>query len=148
MGGSHSLQVIDVVDKDALQLVHGRVDVARHRDIDEKHRLVAALVHERLAVLAAEDGVRRAGRSNDDIGPIASAVEIFKAKGLSVELIGQVHCPVVGAVGHEDRSATMRQEMPCRQLAHLARANQVDALAAQVPENLLGKLYRDRRDRN
>ena len=52
----HLLQVVDVVDEDAVQLVHLGIHVARHGNIDEEHRPVAAAGQELLAVLAAEDG--------------------------------------------------------------------------------------------
>ena len=38
--GDHLLQIVDVVDEDAVQLVHLRIDVARHGDIDEEHGTV------------------------------------------------------------------------------------------------------------
>ena len=40
------LQVVDVVDKDAFELVHRRIDVARDGDVDEEHGPVAAAMHE------------------------------------------------------------------------------------------------------
>ena len=35
-------QVIDIVEEDAVQVVHVRVDVARHRNVDKKERLAAS----------------------------------------------------------------------------------------------------------
>ena len=68
VGGGHLLQVVDVVDEDAFELVHRRVHVAGHGNVDEEHGPVAAAMQEGLAVLAAEDGVRRAGGADDDVG--------------------------------------------------------------------------------
>ena len=68
MRSDNLLQVVDIVDEDAVQLVHLRIDVARNRDIDEEHRPVAAAAQELLAMLFAEDGVRRAGGADDDVG--------------------------------------------------------------------------------
>ena len=56
---SHGLlQIVDVVDEDAVHLVHLRIDIARHRNIDEEHGTILAAAHEQFAVLAAEDSVR------------------------------------------------------------------------------------------
>ncbi len=66
--GGHLLQVVDVVDEQALELVHRRVHVARYGDIDEEHGPVAAAVQERFAVFGAEDVVRGAGGGDDDVG--------------------------------------------------------------------------------
>ena len=72
------LQVVDVVDEDAVQLVHLRIDIARHRDIDEEHGTVTAAAQETLAVLLAEDGVRRAGGADDDVGARNGVVELLE----------------------------------------------------------------------
>ena len=37
-----SLQVVDVIDKDAVELVHLRIDVARDGNVDEEHGTVLA----------------------------------------------------------------------------------------------------------
>ena len=58
--GHGLLQIVDVVDENAVDLVHLRIDVARHRDIDEEHGTVLAAAHEHFAVFAPENSVRRA----------------------------------------------------------------------------------------
>jgi hypothetical protein len=83
------LQIVDVIDEDAVDLVHLRIDVAGHGDIDEEHGLVLAQRHELFAVLGLEDEVRRAGRGNDDVGAIAGVVEPAELDRLSVEFLRQ-----------------------------------------------------------
>src|SRR5258708_34523809 len=61
-----ALQIVDVIDKDAVQLVHLGINVARNCDVDEKHWPILAPVQEEFAMLPPEDGNRSAGRSNDD----------------------------------------------------------------------------------
>ena len=78
----HLLQVVDVVNEDAVQLVHLRIDVARDRDIDEEHGTVLAAAQELFAVLLAEDGVRRAGGADDDVGLRHGLVELFEGNRL------------------------------------------------------------------
>jgi len=51
------LQIVDVVNKNAVDLVHFRIDVARYGDIDKKHGLVLAQRHELFAVFAFEDEI-------------------------------------------------------------------------------------------
>ena len=87
MRGDHLLQVVDVVNEDAVQLVHLRIDVARHRDIDEEHRTVAAAAQELLAMLFAEDGMRRAGGADHDVGAGNGLVELLEGDGLAIELL-------------------------------------------------------------
>src|SRR5438270_13274501 len=64
---NHGLQVINVIDEDAVELGHRGIDVAGYGDIDEEHWLVFALLQEHLAVLTAEDVVRCAGGGNNDV---------------------------------------------------------------------------------
>ena len=71
-------KIVDVVDEDAVQLVHLRIDVARDRNVDEEHGTIAAAAQELLAMLLAENGVRRAGRTDDDVGAIDRLIELLE----------------------------------------------------------------------
>ena len=75
------LEVVDVVDEAAFDLVHARVDVAGDGDVDEEHGAVAAAVQEVLAVRAAEDLLRRAGGGDDDVGAVGLLVELVEGDG-------------------------------------------------------------------
>ena len=105
MRGDGLLQVVNVIDEDAVELVHGRVDVARYGDIDKEHGPVLATAQEQLAMFAAEDRVRRAGGGDHDVGAVTGVVQIFEMDGLSFELVRQADGAFVGAIGHEDRGA-------------------------------------------
>ena len=61
MRGSHLLKIVDVVHEDAFDLVHRRIDVSRHGNIDEEHGAVPATMHEELPVLGAENRMRSTG---------------------------------------------------------------------------------------
>ena len=147
MRGDHLLQVIDVVDKDAVQLVHLRIDVAWHRDIDEEHRTVAALAQEALAVFFAEDGVRRAGRADHNVGARNRLVELVKRNGFAVKFLRQRRSAIISAIGNVDVLGAVSQQVTRGKLAHLPRANQVNRLALQVAEDFLCQIDRNRRDR-
>lgn len=55
VGRGNLLEVVDIVDEAAIDLVHARVDVAGDGDVDEEHGAVATALEEVLAVGAAED---------------------------------------------------------------------------------------------
>ena len=148
VGTDRLLQIVDVVDEDAVELVHLRIDVARDGDIDEEHGPVLAARQELLAVFGLEDEVGRAGRGDDDVGAVAGVVEPAELDRLPVEFLRQADGAIVGAIGDEDRRGAVRQQMAGRQFAHLPCADQVDALAVQGAEDLLGQFDRDRGDRN
>ena len=76
VGGGDLLEVVDVVDEAAFDLVHARVDVAGDGDVDEEHGAVAAAMKEVLAVGAAEDLLRGAGGGDDDVGAVGLFVEL------------------------------------------------------------------------
>src|SRR6202051_3301617 len=85
VGGGDLLEVVDVVDEAALDLVHAGVDVAGDGDVDEEHGAVAAGGGGVLAVGAAEDLLRGAGRGDDDVGARGLLVEGVEGDGFGVD---------------------------------------------------------------
>ena len=142
------LQVVDVVGEDAVELAHLRRNVAGDGDVDEEHRAILAAGEELLSVFAAEDGVRRAGRGDDDVGAVAGVVQVLELDGLAVELLRQADGAIVGAVGDEDRGAAVGHQVAGGEFAHLAGADDEDRLPFQRAENLFGEFDRDRGDRH
>ena len=67
VGVDHFLQVVDIVEEDVVEVVDGGLDIARHGDIDEEHRLVAAGGDDALHLVLVQDVVRRAGAGDQDI---------------------------------------------------------------------------------
>src|ERR1700732_2360286 len=98
------LQIINVVGEDAVELPHLGRNVAWYSDIDEEHRPVLAARQELLSMFAAEDGVWRAGRSDDDVGAIAGVIQVVELDGLPFELLRQADGPLIRPIGHEDGS--------------------------------------------
>jgi hypothetical protein len=82
------LQVVNVVDKDAFELSHCGIYIARDRNVDEEHGFVAAAVHECLAMFAAEDGMRGTGGADDNVGFADCVVELIERNYAAVELLG------------------------------------------------------------
>ena len=137
MAGHCLLQIVDVVRKDAVELCHRLRNVPRNGNINEKHRTILAPGQKLLAVFAPENCVWRTGRGDHNVGLIARAVKILELNGLSVELLSQPDRAIVSAIRNEDGSAPMRHQMPRRQFAHLACADDKNVLPLQRAEDLL-----------
>src|SRR5271165_6361054 len=148
MRRNHLLQVVDVVNEDTVQLVHLRIDIARDGDIDEEHGPVLAAAQELLAVLLAEDGVRRARGTDDNVGVRNRLVELLERNCLAIELFGQRYGALVSPIGNVDLRGSMCNQMARGELAHLPRSDQVNALALQVAEDLFRQIDRDGCDRH
>jgi len=168
VGGGNLLQVVDVVDEATFHLVHERIDVAGDGDIDEKHRAIAAALHEALAVGAVEDSLLRAGGCDDDVGTRGLLVEVVEGDDLGCAgeagpvdgdgsigklhgyLVGDLSCELRGAlmstVGDEDGSCALLDEMPRGQIGHLARAYDKHCLSSQATEDLTCHFDGDRGD--
>ena len=61
--GDNGLEVVDVVEKTAVEPRDLGVEVARHRDVDEEERRAALRRH----VRRVQNGLGRAGRRHDDV---------------------------------------------------------------------------------
>jgi hypothetical protein len=92
--GNSLLQVVDIVDEDAVDLVHFRINVARNRDVDEEHGPIAPPGEELFPVLPAEDGMGRACGSDYDVGFVAGIVQATELDGLSIEFLRKPNRPV------------------------------------------------------
>src|SRR5437667_1693907 len=75
VGSNRFLQIVNVVNENAIKLVHLRIDVPGHSNVDEKHGTVLPSAQKHFAMLAAENGNRGPGRSDHDIGLLAMVVE-------------------------------------------------------------------------
>ena len=97
----------------------------------------------------AENRMRRAGGGDHDVGAVDRVVELLERRSASpLNFWASADGAFVGAIADENLIRAVRQQVPRRQLAHLARADQVNALALQIAEDLLGQIDRDRRDRD
>ena len=106
------LQVVHVVERHAGQVAAGRVDVARHGDVDEQQRPPAARAHDELELLLAEDRVRRRGRGDDDVRALELRGQLVQRDDAAVEALGQRARAVGVAVGDEDRAHAPRRPAP------------------------------------
>ena len=122
VGVDHFLQIVDVVQEDVVEIVDGGLDIARHRDIDQEHRLVAARGDDALHLVLVQDVMRRAARGDQDIhlGQHADEARILDRRAL--EQLRHFHRALVRAVGDEDVRRARAPQVARRQFGHLARA--------------------------
>jgi len=84
-----------------------------------------------------------AGGCDDDVGAVAGIVEVVELDGLAVEPLREAYGPIVGAIGNENRTATVGHQVAGGEFAHLSGADEKDVLAVQASEDLLGQLDGD-----
>ena len=70
LASATDVQVVEVVEEDAVELAHRGLDVARHRDVDEEQRPLPPAALPRAASTSSllDDGARRAGAADHDVG--------------------------------------------------------------------------------
>src|SRR5437660_7329479 len=111
VSGDSILQIVNVIDKNAVELVHRGINVARDCDVNKEHGTVLSLGEKFFAVLPPEDRDRSAGRGNDDVRLLAMFVELVETNGLAAEARGKIASAIVSAVGYKDRASSPRQQM-------------------------------------
>src|SRR5581483_11201803 len=136
------LQVVYIVQKDVVQAVHVRVNVARHGDVNEEERLAAPLAQYRSERLPADDRVGGGGRRDDDVGGGERLHEGVVLDGLAAQFRGHADRLFVGAVGDDDEAHAVRDQVFGGQFAHLARAENQHARVGEVGEDAVRQVYR------
>src|SRR3989442_12721019 len=64
----HRLEIVDVVQEDILELGDRGLHIARHAEIEDAQRTPAASSDSRRDAVPGDDGVRRRGRAEHDVG--------------------------------------------------------------------------------
>ena len=98
-----SCRLTPAISRQARQLPHPRVDVARHGDVDEQQRSSLSRGHHVLELVSLDDVVGRVGRRDDDVGLLQLFGQLLEAHGAALETLGEADGAVVVAVGDEDR---------------------------------------------
>jgi hypothetical protein len=134
------LQVINVINEDAIKLVHRRINVARHCDIYKEHGAVAAALQKRLAVFWAEDVMRCPCGADHDIGAACGLIQILKSndarRDCAFKLFSHAAGTLVGSVGDKNGGRSLLNQVSCGELAHLASPYQEDGAPLQRSEDL------------
>ena len=100
--GGDALEGVDVVEIDAVEVVHGGVEVARNGEVDAEKRPVGARVHHGCELFFGEDVVRGGGGADEDIDVVEIARPVVKMDGATLHRGGERDGAVVAAVGDED----------------------------------------------
>src|SRR5215211_2380784 len=135
-----SLEVVDVVQVAPFDLVHGRVDVARHRDVHEEDGASLARPHRPLHLLGGEDVTAGACGGYDDVGVLELRLDGVQTGRAAPEATGETLRPLDGTIRDEDAVDAARDEIDGGQVAHLPRAQDEDPPTFESPEDPLGKL--------
>src|SRR5919108_352460 len=141
------LEVVEVVEVAAVEVGDLGIEVARNGEVDEEDRPAAPAAQGRFDVVPPQDVARSARRGDDDVGGRELLADAPARKRLAPEPPGQRGRPVGGAIRDEGDPRPARDEVPGRELAHLARAEEHDRSAAELAEDLLGERGAGRRDR-
>ena len=67
VGSNDLFETVHVEQEDVVDVACGRVDVARHGNVDEEQRASSALLHGSAQVSGPDDVVRGRGRRDDDV---------------------------------------------------------------------------------
>ena len=111
-------------------MAHGRIDIARNRDIDQEHRTIHPLLDRVLHVILAYEIVCGTGRHQDDIRGGHILPKLFKGDRGTAKPIGQFQ-PMLRIPGrHSHMPDTVGNKMSRRQLGHLPRPHQQHRLLA------------------
>ena len=115
-------EIVNVVKKHVVQLLHGRVNVPRHCDVHEKQRAVAPRGQDGRDILAMQNGVGRAGRTHHNVRHVQRLPAFVKTDGPSAKFRRQLFRALHRAVGHQHGLGTAFGEMLHAGLAHFSGA--------------------------
>ena len=138
----NGLQIIDVVEVNVLQKIDGRINVARHGDVNEQQRPVAAQFHQWLQLRPVKNIMRRGRAADDDVNAGKFRRPILEMNRPPVQFPGQGHGAVMRAVGDNDAVGAAAEQGARGFLARLTRADDHDRMLVQRTENLLRQFHR------
>lgn len=141
VGGCNLLQIVHVVDEDSFQIIHCRVHIARNGNVNKEHRAVSPFVEEGVAVLGAEDVMRRAGGGDDDVRISRHLIKLLEGDDTAVELLGHALGALLGAVADENGAGSLLDEVAGSQFTHFAGADEKDRAALESAKDFPGQFY-------
>ena len=140
-------KVVEGIEKHVVQLFDGRVDVARHAQIDHEHGAMLApsqrLTHRR----QVDERIRTAGAGDQDIRLGQMGFQIGQADAESLDALGQRDGAADVAVGDDDASDALGVQMTGTQADHLAGAHHERGVFAKVAEDAPREVGRNGGDR-
>ena len=135
----HRLEIIDVVQRDALQAPAGGIDIPGHREIDQQQRALLPGAHDVGDLPHLQEKMGRCGGGDDDVGLQERLGQLVEGHAGAVVATGEAERPVPAAVGHEHRGGTAVGQRASGQLGGLAGADDDHAATLERPEPFLGQ---------
>src|SRR5579884_465911 len=129
--GDHRLEVVDVVEVDAVEAVDSRLEGAGDGQVDQEHRPPPALAHRLAHRRRREEGALARGGTDDEVGERQRAPEALEGDGQAAELPGEVDGTLEGPVDDEERPHPLGEELAGRELADRAGPDEQRRLVAQ-----------------
>ena len=126
------VEIVDVVEVDVFDFVEALVEIARHAEIDQKHRPILALANDRLDIMMREHRLGHRQRPDQDVGDAQVGLVVFEWDRGAAEIARERDRAIESARGDEQRLDAERLQMARGQLRHLARAHQHRGLVASV----------------
>src|SRR5581483_3246825 len=145
--GDDRLEIVDVVEVTAVEVVDRRVEVPRDGEVDEQELTAATLAERSLDGGGVEHVARSARGGDDDVGAGQLLLDPLERERLGAEPARQLLGAVERAVGDERDPRPTREEVASRLLADLAGAHEQDRATLQVAEDLLRERSGGRGDR-
>ena len=143
----HSFEIVDVVEKDLALALDPRIDVARHREIDEEQASTPALLAQPVDELVLHHETRRARAGDHDVGFDQRRRQIAPTARLTVDRRRQHRDPGLVAPHDQQACAGVFQEFRYG-LGHLAGAQQHHRAPGELAENLSREVHRHARHRD
>src|SRR5688572_30618248 len=142
--GDDPLEVVDVIEVAALQVVDRGIEIARDRDVDEEHGPPPPALHRALDLRRREHDTLRARGGDDDVGTVKLLLDGVEPHGATVEAARQSLRPLARAVRDDDLLDAARGEVRRRQVGGLAGSEEEDPAPGQAVEDPFGQLGRRR----
>ncbi len=143
-----AFEIVDVVEIDVVEIVDLGVKVSPVTDVNKKHRLLFALAQNLLDQIGADQHVRGAGATDDEIGDLEIAGEILEANRAALNFLRQLDRAIEGPIGHHHAAHAVASQAARHQIAHLAGSDQHDRLVVEPIENSFRQIDRDRAHRH
>ena len=128
-------EVVQRVEKDVVEPIHFRFNVARHGQIDHHHRPVAPRLEGALDHAEADDRQRTGGTGNHDIVLGQTLAKLIQTHEIAAKARRQIGAPLKRAVGNGEALRLLRGEVGRAQLDHFAGADKQHLLRCQAVEN-------------
>ena len=112
-------------------MVHLRVNVARHSDVYQQQRTIAAQFHQRLKLRAIQNMMRRRCAADGDVYLLKLARPIVKLHRASAEFFSQSLRAFDGTVRNDDALGSSRKKSTRRLLARVTRADDHDFVTVE-----------------